>query len=121
MKRTKIKIPIYDCSILILEIESKQDKDVVAKELNRIKANKDEIGSICEEIERECTGGGYTFRNFDLQKIVVLLYPCKNAKERRNLIAHEKRHIEDRLLENRGVNDIEASAYLAGYLGEYMY
>jgi hypothetical protein len=33
----------------------------------------------------------------------------------------EKRHIEDRLLDYCGVKDIEASAYLAGYISKFMY
>lgn len=34
---------------------------------------------------------------------------------------HEKRHIEDRVLEYCGITDIEASAYLAGYISKFMY
>ena len=43
----------------------------------------------------------------------VMLYLIK--------VNEKKRHVEDRILEHVGINDIEASAYLAGYLSQYMY
>ena len=65
--------------------------------------------------------GGSTYRNMDLAKILVIIYPCKNIEQRREVVNHEKRHIEDRLLKYLGIDDIEASAYLAGYLSRFIY
>lgn len=37
------------------------------------------------------------------------------------VVNHEKRHIEDRILQHCGIDDIEAAAYLAGYLSKFIY
>ena len=41
-----------------------------------------------------------------------------SEKNRDNCYSHEKRHIEDRVLEWYSVNDIESAGLLAGFLGE---
>lgn len=121
MKRIRFNIPIYGFSVTFIEVENKSDKDYVVREMKNVKITSDDIEEVKENIERECTNGGICFRNGDLNKFLVIIYPCKNEEKRREVINHEKRHIEDRILEWVGVQDIEAAAYLAGYISRYIY
>ena len=45
----------------------------------------------------------------------------KNERTRANVYSHEKRHIEDRVLQYASVDDIESAGLLAGFLGEKFY
>lgn len=121
MKTTEFKIPIYDFDVTILEVESKDDKDDVNTILSNLIPDKKTIDEVLSYIEDGSMNGGYTFRNMLYKKFVVVLYPFKDIETRREVINHEKRHIEDRLLEYCDISDIEASAYLAGYISKFMY
>ena len=121
MKKTEFKIPIYDFDVTILEVESKEDKAEVNTILSNLIPNKESIDEVLGYIEDGSMNGGDTFRNLLHRKFVVVLYPFKDIETRREVINHEKRHIEDRVLEYCGISDIEASAYLAGYISKFMY
>lgn len=121
MKLTKIRVPIYDFKIVVVEIESKEDKNRVIEIMIKFGCSSEHIEDESNGIEQECMNGGNTYRQLGSRKILVTIYPCKNEATRREILNHEKRHIEDRILEYCGVDDIEASAYLAGYLSRYMY
>lgn len=121
MKKTEFNIPIYDFDVTILEVESKEDKDVVNAILSNSFLQKESIDEVLGDIENESMNGGDTFRNLYHRKFVVVLYPFKDIETRREVINHEKRHIEDRILEHCGISDIESSAYLAGYISKFMY
>ena len=116
MKEYKFQIPIYKVDVLVIQIEGAQD-------LDRVKAlctsNDIEMTETFERnIVQEFKNGGDTYRNLDKRRIILFLYPFDDMRERANIIAHEKRHIEDRVLNYFGVDDVESAAMLAGYLGE---
>ena len=121
MKKTEFNIPIYDFDVTILEVESKEDKAEVNTILSNFIPDRESIDKVLGYIEDGSMNGGDTFRNMLYKKFVVVLYPFKDIETRREIISHEKRHIEDRLLEYCGISDIEASAYLAGYISKFMY
>lgn len=121
MKKIEFNIPIYDFDVTILEIESKEDKDEVNTILSNFIINKESINEVLSYIEDGSMNGGDTFRNLLHKKFIVILYPCKDIETRREVINHEKRHIEDRILKHCGISDIEASAYLAGYISKFMH
>lgn len=121
MIKKNIHIPLYDFNITYLEVESKSDVSDVRKEMNKLNANKEQIEEVLDNIINDRRDGGETFRNLNLKKFLIIIYRCSNERKRRNVINHEKRHIEDRILKYIGISDIEASAYLAGFLSEYMY
>jgi hypothetical protein len=121
MKKTEFKIPIYDFDVTILEVESKEDKAEVNAILSNLTPDKESIDEVLGYIEDGSMNGGDTFRNLLRRKFVVVLYPFKDIETRREVVNHEKRHIEDRVLEYCGISDIEASAYLAGYISKFMY
>lgn len=121
MKKTEFKIPIYDFDVTVLEVESKKDKAKVNTILSNLIPNRESIDEVLGYIEDGSMNGGDTFRNLLYRKFVVVLYPFKDIETRREVINHEKRHIEDRILEYCRISDIEASAYLAGYISKFMY
>ena len=116
MKEFKFNIPIYDVDVLIVQIESPEDKEKVKKICEEKNIN------FTEEFEnailRGVVNGGDTYRDLNNRNIVMFLYPFDNAKKRANVLNHEKRHIEDRVLSYFNVDDIESAALLAGFLGE---
>ena len=121
MKTTEFKIPIYGFDVIILEVQSKEDKAEVNTILSNLIPNKESIDGVLDYIENGYMDGGETFRNMLCKKFVVVLYPFTDIETRREIVNHEKRHIEDRILEYCGISDIEASAYLAGYISKFMY
>lgn len=121
MKKVKFKIPIYDYDVTFVEVEFFYEKEQVVKELKSIKCSQEGIDEVIECFDMKTMNGGWTFRNLDLAKFVVIILPCKDEVTRRNVVNHEKRHIEDRLMEHCNVSDIEAAAYIAGFISKYVY
>lgn len=121
MKRKRFKVPIYNFNITFIEMESATDCYLVAKEMKRLNCTPEAICSVSEALKNGDVNGGETYRNMPIKEILVLIYPCTSERRRREVVNHEKRHIEDRILEYLGINDIEASAYLAGFLSEHIF
>lgn len=121
MKKLKFNIPIYDFDVTLVQVDGKSDKGKVVSIMKDIKCPQEYIDSVSDYIERGFFGGGDTFYNFDLKAIVVVFYSFLNEKSRWEVYSHEKRHIEDRVMENRHVDDIESAGLLAGFLGEKFY
>lgn len=121
MKKKTFTIPIYDFEVTFIEVESKNDKEQVVELMTLFDCNIDDIRELERYVDNEYMNGGDTFRDMRKKRFLVVLSPCESEEKRREIINHEKRHVEDRLLEWVGVHDIEASAYLAGYLSKFMY
>lgn len=119
MKTLKFEIPIYKINVRLVQVEGKDDLDDVMLLLdgNGIK----DVGDVETYIKEERQNGGNSFRYLDKRKIVAVFYPFSSNNEMENVYSHEKRHIEDRVLNYFGVNDIESAAMLAGFLGEKFY
>lgn len=118
MKVKSFTIPIYDYRVTLVEIESKEDKDKFIPVFKRIGPNKEDFEEELSNLDDGLYNGGMTYTNTSIKTFMIILYPMKSKKKRLGVLGHEKRHIEDRLLEHCQVNDIEAAAYLAGFLTE---
>jgi hypothetical protein len=115
MKSKTFNIPIYDYKVTLVEIESREDVNNIVEVLKKNGLSKEDIN---EEISYVSTGkynGGNVYRNFKKKKFLIILYRMTSVSKRIEVLGHEKRHIEDRLAEHCGINDIEAMGYLAGY------
>lgn len=121
MKSKRINIPIYDFRLDLLEVENSDDVVLLAKFFKSVRLD-DEISlEILDAVKNGDVDGGWTISNFGLKRILVVLLKMRTEAQRRKVLAHEKRHVEDDILEHASVNDKEAAGYLAGYLGKFMY
>ena len=114
-------IPIYECDVMLMQIESKQDSDIVMKNLDWLKVDNEDKQDYKAKIERGCVNGGDCWRNYSLHKFLISFFPFTNMNKKKEVDSHEKRHLEDRILEFVEVNDIEAAGYLSGFLGKKFY
>lgn len=121
MKTLKFDIPLYNIHVDLVQVETKDDKDGVIKFMRAIKCEQEFINEFADYIERGYYNGGSTYRDMDLRKILVIFFPTSDDETRAELYAHEKRHIEDRVMQHASVNDIESAGLLAGYLGRMFY
>lgn len=119
MKSMEFQLPYYKVDITLLQIEGKEDENDVAELLKSIDAKDPEY--TLYGIRRGAINGGDTYRDLNNKRIVVLFYPMEDNTHRAEIYSHEKRHIEDRVLEFFNVNDIESAGLLAGFLGEKFY
>ena len=122
MKKIKFNVPIYDMEITCLILDKNDDfMETIYPQIKNFPLPNEEFATINNNVQEHLHSGGTTYRFMTSRKILVLIYPCKSEKERRNVLNHEKRHVEDRILEHFGVKDIESSALLAGFLSEKIY
>lgn len=121
MIKIDFKTPYYDYNVTLIQVESDKDADAVCKYLAKEKMGREYIDDIRECITDGYRNGGETNWNSRTKRIICLCYEFLSDTDRANIYSHEKRHIEDRILQHCKVEDIEASAYLAGYLGERFY
>jgi hypothetical protein len=113
-----IDIPIYDWDVTFLIVEDKKDIPDLNKWYNLFQARY--MGDLNKEFDN-IKNAGQTFIDRTAQKILVTIFPCTNFAEKLVTIGHEKRHVEDLILEECGINDKEAAAYLSGYLSQHMF
>lgn len=116
MKTLKFNIPLYGIHVDLVQVETKDDKDGVIRFMRAIKCQQEFINEITDYINRGCYNGGNTYRNLDLKNILVIFLPMSDEETRAEVYAHEKRHIEDRVMQWASVDDIESAGLLAGYL-----
>lgn len=121
MKTLKFDIPLYGIHVDLVQVETKDDKDGVIKFMRAIKCEQEFINEFTDYIERGYYDGGSTYRDMDLSKILVIFFPTSDDETRAELYAHEKRHIEDRVMQWASVDDIESAGLLAGYLGRMFF
>ena len=119
MKKMEFQLPYYKVDITLLQIESENDADEVTTLLKSMDA--EDIEYTLDGIRRGAVNGGDTYRDLNNKRMVVLFYPMEDNTHRAEIYSHEKRHIEDRVLDFFGVNDIESAGLLAGFLGEKFY
>lgn len=121
MKVDEFKIPIYSVSVDVVHVEVTATKEgriiemkTVKKFLKEKHVCKHIIREICCNIRLRSFDGGIINFCKSTRKIVLLFYPFKD--KRLEVIGHEKRHIEDFILEHFNIDDIESAALLSGFL-----
>lgn len=119
MQRIDLKIPIYDWSLTLIVIESKNDTTALKECFEELLIDDVEV---IEKIENDCFDGGETYTNQSEKYSVILVYRCLNPKMFHNCFNHEKNHFLYKMGEHLGIRDEkEASAYLDGYISEQVY
>jgi hypothetical protein len=121
MIKKEFSVPVYDFKIIFIEIESKDDAEKARFVFRRFKMKSENINEELDNITNGFINGGNTYRNMERKLLLVIIYQTTSEKTRRNVVNHEKRHVEDRILEYCQINDFEAASYLAGFLSEKIY
>lgn len=118
MIKTIFDIPIYDWNVTYLIVETKDDIPELLAWLEIFQtAFQDDINETFDTIKN----AGLTYIDRVSQKFLVIIFPSTSKTELLSTIGHEKRHLEDFILEELGIFDKEAAGYLAGYLTKKMF
>lgn len=124
MVKQKVEIPIYRYTLYLIKLSSedyKGERPLTSKIGLRNKPIYLEE-KVCDEIDENIKEGNFngaiTCHNGGTRIIVVFFYPINNEDIATEVYEHEKRHAEDYILEHLDIQDMEAAAYLAGYLGK---
>lgn len=124
MRTVRFTIPIYDYDVVYTALEpddSVEDRVAfVTKELTDIKTGQQYIDETIKEIKEESKNGGNHFYNLSNLVSFILIYPHDELGRMKATIAHEKRHLEDRILKHYRVKDIESAGLLSGYLARFI-
>ena len=121
MQTLEFTVPLYEIDVTLVQVEKPDDWGDVEMLCDTFGLDEEMTKAVAEHVSNNHKNGGDTFRNFEKGKMLVIFYRMDSDKVRANRYSHEKRHIEDRILQWCGVDNIEASAYLAGFLGEQFY
>lgn len=121
MKSKRINIPLYDFKLDLIEVEDDKDAVLLRKFFKQIRLQDDVSLEILDAVENNDIDGGWTLAALGIKRILVVLLKMSSESKRRQVLMHEKRHVEDDILDHCSINDKESAAYLAGYLGKYMY
>lgn len=121
MKVKRFKIGIYGWRCVVMEVVSSKDWKVADKEMRVFKCKKSDRKLVVANIKNEVGNGGEHFYNTTSRRTLIILYRITSRKKRMEILAHEKRHMEDRMMNHLGIDNIEAVGYLAGYLAKKMF
>ncbi len=118
MKYLKFNIKIYDWDVFYIEVESKKDAKKVVKKLKSIGVPKDVMDHIGPEIKDNAMNGGEHFYNPGKRWSIIFMHQTSSNSCKFEIVCHEKRHIEDRIMEYLGLEGTEAGAFIAGYIAK---
>jgi hypothetical protein len=121
MKIKKFKVDVYDWKVTLIEITSKKDYKKVIPILKKFGCEKEIVKNTKFHIKNGSKNGGHHSYDTKYWESIILIYPSTSKKERMRVLCHEKRHCEDKILEELSVYGVEAPAYLAGYLAKKLF
>lgn len=125
MVKEKLEVPIYGYTLWLIKLSFKDyklKKKLTSKKIGLRSKTIDLDDETCKEIDENINNeeynGAITCHRESQRKIVVFFYPIDEEEKTIEIYDHEKRHVEDNILNFLNVDDAEAAAYLAGYLGK---
>ena len=121
MVKIDFKTPYFEYDVTLIQVEGDIDAPIVCRHLTESGIDEETADDIKEKIVGGYVNGGETNWNAKTKRIICVFYEFLDDVAKVDIYSHEKRHIEDRILQHCGVDDIEASGYFAGYLGKMFY
>lgn len=116
MKVKKFTVPLFNFDVTVIEVA---EDDNIEKVLKACKLKGTKFHSeIKENLESGYYDGAQFIYNMKAGRGLILIYHHKTKNGRLVSLGHEKRHLEDKILEYHGIEDYESAAMLAGYLTE---
>ena len=116
MKYRHISVKIYDWDVYFFDLGKIFKNDPILKKLSKLIGTKN-LRSVESISYSELKNGGDHFFHHNRKTSVVIVYKTSSKKQKISIVLHELQHSVDRICENTRVNDIEARAYLMGYIG----
>jgi hypothetical protein len=116
MKTHTFNIPMLDFKIKLIQITSKKDYIQVKKHEWLQDIPDEDREEIFQNVKEDVCDGACVLRNLNMKQLIVVFYRFESEEKRVNVYAHEKRHVEDRIMEYLHIEDFEAAGYLAGFL-----
>lgn len=117
MKIKRFKIPIYEYDVIYVELtKSSHEIDEMRVLLENIQCNSDDIKETLQEMKEGVKNGGNHFYNLSSLISIIMIHYHDNQSRKKATIAHEKRHLEDRILKHYRIDDIESAGLLSGWL-----
>lgn len=117
MKMIHRMIPLYDIDLYLIQLESYNDvDDKVFSELYSVLGHDYYTNLVKEITEDKPVGGANTIYSPGDKAGVVVFNPPENRDRSIATYGHEKRHIEDDIINHVGIEGLEAAGYLAGFL-----
>lgn len=117
MIKKEFIVPLYYWNVTFLEIESQEDAGELSAWFDRFDYT-EEGKNFINALKGGIKDVGLTKVELMDNTALMVIFPSTTDIMRNNTISHEKRHLEDFILENAGIHDKEAAGYLSGYLGE---
>lgn len=116
MKTYSFKVPMFDYDIKLIQIEGKKDYAQV-KKIEWLQGIPDEDREeIFKNAKEDVCDGACVLRNLNMRQLIVVFYRFESEEKKVSVYAHEKRHVEDRIMEHLQIEDFETAGYLAGFL-----
>ena len=121
MRRVNFKVPIYDWNITVVTLYGPSDAEEFSAALKEIDADVHAAAETIEALKNGCKNGGDFWCDKGVRVGLIDVFPWTNKGNLYKTLNHEKRHLIDRILEHAGVHDIEAAAYLDGYVSAQIF
>jgi len=121
MKKTEFNISIYDWNVTFLEEVEKKDVPKLRAILKKLEVSPDHIKEIIEEVKDNPVNAGFHIFYTGKRRSIILLIGISDDISRRSILSHEKRHLEDKIIEYCGLECKESMAYLSGEIAKYLY
>ena len=116
MKTYCFEVPMLDFEVKLIQIEGKKDYAKVKKHEFLQNIPDEDKEEICQNVKDNVCDGACVLRNLSLKQLIVVFYRFESEEKKISVYAHEKRHVEDRIMEHLHIEDFETAAYLAGFL-----
>ena len=121
MLRYDFTIPIYDFDCTSVQLKEKENPKKILKLLSEHNIGEEIKDEITTNIKNEYMDSALVLTNKNARLLLVILYPISSMERFVNIVAHEKRHMEDKITEAVELENGEGTAYLAGYLASAFY
>ena len=121
MRRIDFQVPIYNWSITVVTLYGPSDAEEFSAVLKEIDADVNATAETIESLKKGGKNGGDFWYNKGVRVGLIDVFPWTNEGKLYEILNHEKRHLVDRILEHAGIHDIEAAAYLDGYVSTQIF
>ena len=119
----RFKVPLYEYKVIVVMLPAKTDEEyvnILNKLLKYLGASEEHIDETVQDFKNGDTNGGVHFYNFKKTTSAIIVYHCTSHNKLIEVIAHESRHLVDRIMEWGSIKDHEAAAYLSGFIAVKM-